>query len=442
MGDIERKARASLKTAWLRLTSGPESLPPAQQRRMHILLSITVSMFFLAAISLVAVPFLLAGTTNPQDRFALGVVTPVSVAVFLCFTIAAFLLGRTGRYVAASLLIVVIALADSYVSMVATGNVFFLATMTLSVLLAGILVSWQVTLAVLLLSGALMATLPFIVEGATMVGAAAYFILDLTLGALSLVSALIRDGDLRQIEEQTRKILADQEELLGARKMETVARLSAGVAHELNNIMTAVMGYAEVIQTTSTGSASGYAGVIREVGKRATSLTEHLLSFSRQQMLQVSAVSINGLVTARAKAMDFPVVLDLAPESSPATLDARLVGQALETLLRRSALRAGPGGKVTVSAFDETVAENAISPGGYRVVTVSDDGPPLDEELMPRVFDPFFTTGDFGSGEMDLAAAYGIIAQSGGSLSSRRDAAGRNSWVVYLPLAPSAVVRP
>ena len=92
-----------------------------------------------------------------------------------------------------------------------------------------------------------------------------------------------------------------------------------------------------------------------------------------------------------------------------------------------------------MSAFDETVAENAISPGGYRVVTVSDNGPPLDEELMPRVFDPFFTTGDFGSGEMDLAAAYGIIAQSGGSLSSRRDAAGRNIWVVYLPLA---VVRP
>jgi signal transduction histidine kinase len=399
------------------------------------LLSIVISLILLCSVGLVAIPFQLALAASPSDRYAIGVVSPILTATFLVAMLVAYALGRTGRNGTAASIVVALVLATSYVGALSTGEQFFLVTLSLSVFMAGIVASWQVTLVFFILASALMASLPFLVSGFSFVGVVTYLLITLMVGTLSVVSAAIRDRDLVQIEEQSHELLAHQEKLLGARKMETIARLSAGVAHEFNNILTGVMGYAEVIKIKPAESAPEYAQLIQDMGKRASELTEHLLSFSRQQLLRATAISINSLVKTQAAIVDIPVVLDLAPEPSFTVLDPVLVGQAIETLLRRSARRTGPGGAVTVRTFSETVRENqgSLLEGEYRVITVSDDGPPLDEKIVQRVFDPFYTTGEFGTGEMDLAAAYGIITQSGGNLSSRQNPAGGNSYVVYLP---------
>jgi hypothetical protein len=124
--------RFTLRDAWLRATRGPEDQPPAQRRRTRILLSIVLSMMLRSIGAFVVVPFLVAATSSPADRYARGVVTPILIAIFLLVMIVAWALGRTGRYLAAALLIVGMNLLDSYAAMIVTGNVFFLATLSFS----------------------------------------------------------------------------------------------------------------------------------------------------------------------------------------------------------------------------------------------------------------------------------------------------------------------
>jgi two-component system cell cycle sensor histidine kinase/response regulator CckA len=230
---------------------------------------------------------------------------------------------------------------------------------------------------------------------------------------------------------------------LRKRKMEAIARLSAGIAHEFNNIAMAIVGYSEVIASQPAKSVGQYANLIKAAGLRAGRLTEQLLSFSRQQLLNPRATDLNQLVSGLEHLLrsmfseKIRVAVHLDPEPKVAYVDPDLIAQVIQTLLRKAGENVSEGGDVVVGTGGVVVppepAQSSSRPGRYCTIAFSDTGPSVDKEVLAHVFDPFFTEGEFGTGDLDLAAAYGIVAQSEGRIDVRSHPGHGNTFIVLLP---------
>jgi signal transduction histidine kinase len=441
----------NVRRLWVRLTTPPGAAQePEQARRSHLLLSILVVLFPLAFLSMVVSFVQLAFTRDQALRQALSTVYPVAVAFDFLVMMAAYFLVRRGRYAVAAVMTSSLTLVTSFGSVVASGREEGMFFMTFSVLIAGVLLSWRATLALFVLACAAMISLPFFLPGLAPIAVSSAIIVFFGVGALSLVAASVRDRDLAQIEDQARKLRENQEALLGTRKMEAIARLSAGMAHEFNNIMTAIVGYSEVIALKPTDTAPRYARLIKDAGLRAGDLTERLLSFSRQQLLRPHSTDLNHLVarvarTRASQAQSVRVTLDLSSSAALSNVDPEQVERAVDTLIARAVVNAGQAGTVSIRTRDTDRAVSEVptlQPGVYHLITVSDSGPPLGNDLVHRVFDPYFTTGEFGTGDLDLAAAYGIVGQSGGHVGVQSDEKGGNTFVIYLPAEAVAAPGP
>jgi signal transduction histidine kinase len=253
----------------------------------------------------------------------------------------------------------------------------------------------------------------------------------------------VHERDLEQIEEQARTLTANQEKIIGARKMEAITRLSAGIAHEFNNIAMAIVGYADVIASQPAESVGRYSDLIKGAGLRAGRLTEQLLSFSRQQLLNPRATDLNQLIAGLEHLLRsmlnerIRLAVRLDPEAKVAYVDPELIEQVVQTLLRRAGENVREGGDIVVGTGVVVVPrEPALSssrPGRYCAITISDTGPPADKEALASIFDPFFTEGEFGTGDLDLAAAFGIVAQSDGRIEVTSVPGHGNTFVVLLP---------
>jgi len=240
--------------------------------------------------------------------------------------------------------------------------------------------------------------------------------------------------------------------LVQAEKMEAVGRLAGGVAHDFNNILTAVYGYCDVLQRTLAAEdpAQGFVSEIQRAAERAASLTQQLLAFSRRQELLPRAVDLNDLVLRlrpmleRLIGEDVAVDLDLARELWTVRADPARVEQALVNLAANARDAMPRGGRVSIrtrnAALDGTIPGPAVSgameaaPGDYVAVTVADTGVGMDEETRAHLFEPFFTTKDFGKGTgLGLSTVYGTVKQSGGSIQFHSEPGKGTEFTIYLP---------
>jgi len=421
---------------WERLTRVPGRARPEVERRGRLLLGILVCIMAVGALGVAAIPFQLALAREATVRAALMVYFVLDLGT-VAFLAAIYALARSGHTRSAACLLASVVIAVSVAAVIATREPIGLITAGLGPLAAGLLLSRRATLGFAALAAAAVLPLPLLVPGLSYVDVISTLIVMILLAAVAVVSAAAHERDLRQIEEQSRRIQADAAELVAAGRTEAVARLAAGIAHEFNNIMAAVMGYAEAI-SIRPGHGAPYARRIQEAATRAGHLTEHLLSFSRQQLLRPEPTFVNDVVRRVSGRAPRQVALDLGPEHLPAFVDPRLLERALETLVSRAARQAGHDGLVSVRTSEVEIGQGAsLSRGAYRVVTVADDGPSIEREILHRIFDPYYTTGEFGTGDLELAAAYGIIKQSGGDISASPGSRGGNAFVVYLPCAPA-----
>jgi two-component system, cell cycle sensor histidine kinase and response regulator CckA len=248
-----------------------------------------------------------------------------------------------------------------------------------------------------------------------------------------------------------RKLL--QKQLLQAQKMEAVGSLAGGIAHDFNNVLGVILGQGELLLQKLAPSDGSRRRVeqICQAGKRAASLTEQLLAFSRQQILRPSTLDLNRVVEDFSNMLasligeDVKLVRLLDPELGRVSADAGQIEQVLMNLVVNARDAMPRGGTITIQTsnmeMDEAFVQQhaGTKTGSCVVLTVSDTGAGMDEQTASRAFDPFFTTKEVNKGTgLGLSTVYGIVKQSGGHISVESAPGEGARFSIYLPRVKEA----
>jgi signal transduction histidine kinase/ActR/RegA family two-component response regulator len=262
-----------------------------------------------------------------------------------------------------------------------------------------------------------------------------------------------------QVSEERYRMLFKQ--LVQAEKMQAIGRLAGGVAHDFNNVLTVIMGYAQQMidnPKPSQESVRYGASHIITAGDRAAALTRQLLAFGRKQVLQPSIVNLNAVIVDVDKMLrrlineNVEIVTKPSPRLGAVRADIGQIEQVLLNLVINARDAMPSGGKLTmetanVELDDDYASKHAgVRPGAYVMLAVSDTGLGMDVETQSHIFEPFFTTKESGKGSgLGLATVYGIVQQSAGHIWVYSEPGRGSTFKVYLPRveeAAEAVVKP
>ena len=284
--------------------------------------------------------------------------------------------------------------------------------------------------------------------------------------SLSVAPLPAADGRPRGVIEMLSDVterLAMEAQLRQSQKMEAVGRLAGGVAHDFNNVMTAIAGYSGLITSllpdTGAGALDDPAdgspdepslGVavaeLQKAVEHASRLTQSLLAFSRRQVLQPKPLDLNAVVGDMSHMLTsvigerIELVSRLTADLEQVCADRTQIEQVIVNLVVNAGDAMPGGGQIVVETANVELG-NAdmqrgfhVTPGRYVMVVVSDNGCGMDEETRARVFEPFFTTKGVGKGTgLGLSTAYGIIKQSGGYVWVYSEVGIGTTVKVYLP---------
>lgn len=245
-----------------------------------------------------------------------------------------------------------------------------------------------------------------------------------------------------------------EEQLLHAQKMEAVGQLASGIAHDFNNILTAIIGYAKLLQGSINKESPviEYAEEILRAAKRAADLTQNLLTFSRKQIIHLEPVDLKEIIKGLQNLLSRIIGEDIELNTIFTDRDLKIMadkGQIEQVLmnLATNAKDAMPeGGILTIEAkaveIDrEYMKAHAVEKTGmYALISVSDTGIGIDEETKKRLFEPFFTTKELGKGTgLGLSIIYGIIKQHNGFINVYSELGKGTTFKIYLPLIEAEV---
>ena len=267
-------------------------------------------------------------------------------------------------------------------------------------------------------------------------------------GRGNLLAIWIRD--LRERRKAEDALRVSEAQLRQALKMEAVGRLAGGVAHDFNNVLTAIFGYVDLLLDAldPTDRRRADAEEIKRAAGRAAELTRQLLAFSRKQLLQPRRVNLNeivanieGLIT-KLVGSDIDVRIEPSAPRADVVADPGQIEQVLMNLAANARDAMPAGGRLTIRTATETVGAGAASsqagltPGTFVRLTVSDTGKGIPASVRPHLFEPFFTTKEQGKGTgLGLATVYGIVKQSGGWIYLDETPDPGASFSVFLPCA-------
>jgi len=247
-----------------------------------------------------------------------------------------------------------------------------------------------------------------------------------------------------------RKVL--QETVRQSTKLEAVGRLAGGVAHDFNNVLTAIQGHTQLL-LDDLPPDSPIRDDLREIDRsaeRAASLTRQLLAFSRKQQIQPRVVALNEVVSelrnmlVRLIGEDVQLEIRLSEDAWPVRADVNQMEQVLVNLCVNARDAMPGGGTVTISTENRVVTANpgrsathgVIPPGEWVRLSVKDTGEGMDDAVITRIFEPFYTTKEQGKGTgLGLASVYGIVKQSGGFIWVESEAGEGAEFALYLPRA-------
>ncbi len=251
-------------------------------------------------------------------------------------------------------------------------------------------------------------------------------------------------------QETTEQVQLEQQ-FRQSQKMEAIGQLAAGVAHDFNNVMTAILGFTQLslIRPDLPSDLRRDLGQVLAAGKRASTLTRQLLLFSRKQVTQETLISIDALVAEltpllqRLVGSGHELNLECPPDLPQIRADRANIEQVILNLVGNACQALERPGRIdlVVSTTDvsETEAERHLDarPGRFLRIEVTDTGPGIPPDVLPRIFDPFFTTKPIGEGTgLGLATSYGIARHLLGWIEVSTRVKFGTTFSVFLPAAP------
>ena len=238
-----------------------------------------------------------------------------------------------------------------------------------------------------------------------------------------------------------------EEQLHQAQKMEAIGRLAGGVAHDFNNILTAINGYSELLSRSMDESDPHrrYIEEISKAGNRAASLTRQLLAFSRKQVLQPLVLDLNTIVADIEKMLHRLIGEDIELKTirceglGSVKADPGQIEQVILNLAVNARDAMPNGGKLTIETANVTFGDDRekltadIKPGEYVMLAIKDTGVGMTDEIKNHLFEPFFTTKPKGKGTgLGLATCFGIVKQSGGHITVDSQPGSGTTFAIYL----------
>ena len=268
-------------------------------------------------------------------------------------------------------------------------------------------------------------------------------------GTVERMKALVEEKD-RLLEQKTAADL----QLRQSNKMEAVGRLTGGVAHDLNNILTVITGTVEILEEAVADQPQlvAIAKMIDDAAARGADLTQRLLAFARKQPLQPREVDVNSLVMETARELrqtlgrSIKVRMTLGARVARALIDPSQLTNAILGLAANARDAMPNGGRLTIETrsvdLDKSHSDisSDVAPGPYVMIAVTDSGQGIPAGIIERVFEPFFTTKgiDKGAG-LGLSMVYGFVKQSNGHIEIDSEEGHGTTVRIYLPQASGAV---
>ena len=226
-------------------------------------------------------------------------------------------------------------------------------------------------------------------------------------------------------------------QLLQSQKLESLGRLAGGIAHDFNNLLMVITGYSDLLlddATLAPGVRSGLSQ-IRNAGERGAELTQQLLAFSRRQIGQPRALSLNSLIgesqgmLERVIGEDIKLVVRLDPEAWTIRADRGQIHQVLMNLVVNAREAMPAGGVLTIETGNASQAA-----GDFLRLCVRDTGMGMDDHTRQHIFEPFFTTKSVSQGTgLGLASVFGVVTQAGGHVAVASEPAHGSVFSLYFP---------
>lgn len=263
---------------------------------------------------------------------------------------------------------------------------------------------------------------------------------EVSYGGERSFMAILRDLSGRQtVEDRARHL----------QKMEAVSQLAGGMAHDFNNILQVISGYAEMAESTLEPDhpAMQMLQQISGAGERAGELVRQLMLFSRNQLIVKDVLDLNTIVSEHLpmlrKVMGEGIAIESLFFEEPVYVraDHSMIGQILLNISLNSRDAMPEGGEVIVRTgrvyldSDACMTNPSAEPGFYAMLSISDTGHGMDEETLERVFEPFFSTKGISSGTgLGLSTVYGIVTQHDGIIRMSSEPGGGTAVEIFLPI--------
>lgn len=270
------------------------------------------------------------------------------------------------------------------------------------------------------------------------------FPMDLSVGETDQAGEPVFVGVIHDLTERKRI----EEQLVQAQKMEAVGQLSGGIAHDFNNLLTVIIGSAETLHDClkARPDLQHYADLIQRAGERGSELTRRLLAFSRRQMLRPANIDCNALLRSmqnllrRTLREDIEIRTEFEPRLWTAIADPGQLESAMLNLALNAQDAMPDGGRLTIATanapLDERYVDShlEVKSGRYVMISVTDDGQGMPEEVREHVFEPFYTTKEVGKGSgLGLSMVYGFVKQSNGHVTIYSEPGLGTTVRLYLP---------
>ncbi len=271
---------------------------------------------------------------------------------------------------------------------------------------------------------------------------------------IAFIALRLTSGEHLMVCEDMTELKRLEDRLRQSQKMEAIGNLAGGVAHDFNNILTTIMGYASLLQQ-EIGDRRGFRSHVEQIlsaSQKAANLTQSLLAFSHHRTVSLTALSLNECVKGAEKLLrrllteDIDFRLVLTGNDTTIRADATQIDQILFNLVSNARDAMARGGTLTIETSIVEMDSYYLEAHGfgklgkYVSIAVSDTGIGMDEATQQRMFDPFFTTKEIGKGTgLGLATVYGVVSQHNGYITVYSEPGKGATFRIFFPQAEAEV---